>query len=46
MDRDRCLISASYLGIKVIIVHSCESLCDDCVTYCMDYMHDRLHIEN
>ena len=27
-------------------MHSCESLCDDCVTYCVDYMHDRMYIEN
>ena len=24
----------------------CESLCDDCVTCSVDYMHDRLYIEN
>ena len=39
-------MSRHKLGIKVFIVHSCESLCDDCVTYCVDYMHDRLFIEN
>ena len=32
MPGARCLILGSKLGIKVFIVHSCESLCDDCVT--------------
>ena len=32
MPRAQCMVSASYLGIKVFIVHSCESLSDDCVT--------------